>query len=159
LYILLRRPDDLNAATSTSNADAEPSTGTATVVPITYTPMPSPVRSKTLFASTRLTLVRDLGGEHFLPSLFVTDAEELTQEGWKKHEAHEDLAQPLTREEEDLVGIKEAEAREAGGTGGRRGHVHAGLNVGVGEGVVEALRQLGSGSGGNLVQLVSNIFF
>ena len=34
-----------------------------------------------LFASTRLTLVRELGGEHFPESVLTTEADELTAAG------------------------------------------------------------------------------
>lgn len=98
-----------------------------------------------LFASTRLTLTRELGGENFTETLFCTLAEELSAEGWKKHEAHEKLENPLTEEERNLVGIKEAELTEVGGTG-RRGAGYggsSGLKMTGGDGVIEALSSLG----------------
>jgi twinfilin-like protein len=98
-----------------------------------------------LFASTRLTLTRELGGENFTETLFCTLPEELSAEGWKRHEAHEKLENPLTEEERNLVGIKEAELTEVGGTG-RRGAGYGGstgLKMTSGEGVVEALSGLG----------------
>lgn len=52
LYILLRRADSLSSPDKS-------------LVAITYVPNAAPVRQKMLFASTRLTLVRELGGEHF----------------------------------------------------------------------------------------------
>lgn len=100
-----------------------------------------------LFASTRLTLTRELGGENFTETLFCTLPEELSAEGWKRHEAHEKLENPLTEEERNLVGIKEAEITEVGGTG-RRGAGYggsSGLKMTGGEGVVEALSSLGEG--------------
>jgi twinfilin-like protein len=121
---------------------------------ITYVPDAAPVRQKMLFASTRLTLTRELGGENFTETLFCTLPEELSAEGWKKHEAHEKLENPLTEEERNLVGIKEAELTEMGGTG-RRGAGYggsSGLKMVGGEGVVEALSSLGDGG---LVMLVS----
>ncbi|GAB7366818.1 hypothetical protein MBLNU230_g0991t1 [Neophaeotheca triangularis] len=121
---------------------------------ITYVPQTAPVREKMLFASTRLTLVRELGIERFRETVFVTDAEELTPEGWKRHERHGEQAAPLTEEEEGLRGVKEAEARESMGTGVRRGHVGGKVEVATGEGVVEALKGLmGEGGKGGLVQL------
>ncbi|KAJ9639350.1 Twinfilin-1 [Coniosporium tulheliwenetii] len=112
LYILLRR---------SPSTTSSPSSATATFVAITYIPDRAPVRQKTLFASTRLTLLRELGSENFGESLFVTEAEELSEAGWKRHEAHGDAERPLTEEERNLEGIKEAEAREAGGRAGGRG--------------------------------------
>lgn len=103
-----------------------------------------------LFASTRLTLVRELGIERFRQTIFATEKDELTKEGWARHEASEKIAAPLTEEETGLVGVKEAEAKEAQGTGARRGHVASRVDVKVGEGVVEALQQL---KGAGLVML------
>ena len=121
---------------------------------ITFVPNGAPVRQKTLFASTRLTLARELGIERFRQTLLVTEKEELTPSGWAKHEAHESLAAPLTAEESGLQGVKDAEAQESMGTSLRRGHVSEKVNVPTGEGVLEALRLLREeGCRGTLVQL------
>lgn len=141
LYILLRREDGQLAA-------------------ITYVPNAAPVRQKMLFASTQRTLLKDLGAEHFGETFFTTEATELSADGWAKHEAHSVAEQPLTQEERDREGIKEAELQEQGGTG-RRGagygtsHGSSGVTTNVGDGVEDALRELGSSNeGGELVQLV-----
>lgn len=76
-----------------------------------------------LFASTRLTLVRELGIERFRETLFVTEASELTPEGWARHEKHTAQEAPLTEEEAGQAGLREAEAQESGGTMARKGHV------------------------------------
>lgn len=92
-------------------------------------------------------MTRELGGENFSDTLFCTLAEELSAEGWKKHEAHEKLENPLTEEERNLVGIKEAELTEVGGTG-RRGAGYggsSGLKMTGGDGVVQALSSLKEG--------------
>ncbi len=121
---------------------------------ITFVPNAAPVRQKMLFASTRLTLVRELGIERFRQTVFATEKSELTAEGWARHEASEKVAAPLTEEESGLQGVKEAEAREAQGTGARRGHVSSKVDVKTGEGVVEALSVLKEeGCKGTLVQL------
>lgn len=107
-----------------------------------------------LFASTRLTLVRELGIERFRQTVFATEKEDLTAEGWAKHEAHTAQDAPLTEEETGLKGVKEAEAQESQGTTGRRGHVNNQINVPTGEGVIEALHLLNEdGCKGTLVQL------
>lgn len=72
-YIILRRRDS----------------GDAPFVLITYVPDAANVRQKMLFASTRNTLLRELGTERFGESIFATMKEELTPEGFKKHDAHE----------------------------------------------------------------------
>jgi twinfilin-like protein len=107
-----------------------------------------------LFASTRLTLVRELGGEHFPESLFVTEAAELSEAGWEKHRKHEESETPLTAEEESLRGIREAEALESRGTGGQ-GLVQGGrIAIRADANISSALQALTGGDGGeNLVQL------
>ncbi|KAK3067796.1 Twinfilin-1 [Teratosphaeriaceae sp. CCFEE 6253] len=121
---------------------------------ITYVPNTAPVRQKMLFASTRLTLVRELGLERFSQQIFCTEARELTAQGWAQHEKHEALAAPLTEEESGLQGVKQAEAAESRGTGRRRGHVMGKVDVKTGEGVVEALGSLKEeGCKGTVVQL------
>ncbi|KAF2763477.1 actin monomer binding protein-like protein [Pseudovirgaria hyperparasitica] len=144
-YIILRRPDSLSATSQPGE-----------LVLVTYIPLPAPVRQKTLFASTRLSLPRELGSEHFGEHVWVERADEVTEEGWRKHEKHVQLDQPLTQEERDLVGIKEAEAKESGGTGSRRGHTGGTLDIRVGDRVVDTLRDLKNG-GPNLVQLKFDI--
>lgn len=157
-------------------------------VAVTYVPDKAPVRMKMLFASTRLTLVRELGElgffatnlyihllsqrsvhfqkriyssqkrtgpDHFTETLFATTKAELTASGWAKHEAHGSLSAPLTEEEQNLVGIREAEARESMGTGTRRGgHVSRDVSLAVDGEAVEALKGLVRGEFA-LVQIVS----
>ncbi|KAF7846002.1 hypothetical protein BT93_L5627 [Corymbia citriodora subsp. variegata] len=122
-------------------------------VAVTYVPDTAPVRQKMLFASTRLTLVRELGVERFRETLFVTRAQELSKEGWEKHEKHAALAAPLTEEEEGLKGIREQEAAEGGGTGARRSHVSAGVGLEMDESGLKALEGLKSAAEGALVQI------
>lgn len=145
LYIILRRADSPTAASG-------PSTGT--LAAITYVPNAAPVRQKTLFASTRLTLTRELGSENFGETLFATEAEELTEAGWRRHEAHGEAANPLTQEERDLEDIREAEALESRGTAGK-GLVGGGGRIAMQaeEGVREAIAGLSAAGEGNLVQL------
>ena len=114
-----------------------------------------------LFASTRLTLVRELGLERFKETVFVTTKEELTPAGWERHEKHTELAAPLTEEERANVQLREAEAAESGGTGVRKGHYTAAeqggskLAIKRGEGVVEALGGLKGAVPGAVVLVVS----
>ncbi|KAF2652162.1 twinfilin-1 [Lophiostoma macrostomum CBS 122681] len=142
LYILLRRASPLSSPDKS-------------LVAITYIPNAAPVRQKMLFASTRLTLVRELGGEHFPESIFCTEAAELSADGWEKHKAHEGSADPLTAEEESLRAVREAEALESRGTGGQGLAQGGRIAIRADGGIAEALRALGGGGGGegNLVQL------
>lgn len=107
-----------------------------------------------LFASTRLTLVRELGVERFRETVFVTEMQELTAEGWEKHEKHTKLDAPLTKEEEDLKGIKDAEAEESRGTGARASHV-GNFDIKMDGSVSPALEGLKEGRGGSVVVIVS----
>ncbi|KAJ4294163.1 Twinfilin-1 [Kalmusia sp. IMI 367209] len=140
LYILLRRADALS--------DADKS-----LVAVTYVPNAAPVRQKMLFASTRLTLVRELGGEHFPESIFCTEADELSAAGWEKHVKHSESSNPLTAEEQSLQDIKEAEALESRGTRGQGLAQGGRIAIRADEEIAGALRRLGEGAGENLVQL------
>jgi twinfilin-like protein len=129
-----------------------PSTG---LIAITYVPDAAPVRQKTLFASTRLTLLRELGSDSFGENLFITERDELSGEGWERHERHVREDAPLTREEWEQKKLKEEEAIEVGGTGRRGagyGGSSSGLRMDAGPGVVEALKGL-EGKVGGLVLL------
>lgn len=139
LYILLRRADSL----------ASPD---KSLVAITYVPNAAPVRQKMLFASTRLTLVRELGGEHFPESIFTTEAAELTAEGWQRHVQHTESSNPLTAEEQSLQDIKDAEALESRGTRGQSLAQGGRLALKADDDIVGALQKLKE-SGDNLVQL------
>ncbi|RDW59691.1 twinfilin-1 [Coleophoma cylindrospora] len=142
LYIILRR-----------FADTDP----APFVAITYVPDAAPVRQKMLFASTRLTLVRELGIERFRETIFVTTKEELTKEGFEKHDKHVQLQAPLTEEEQTLGEVKRKEAEEGGGSSQRKSHVSSGVSMPIADDALAALKGLDGDSGDNLVQLKINI--
>lgn len=140
LYILLRRADSLS--------DSDKS-----LVAVTYVPNAAPVRQKMLFASTRLTLVRELGGEHFPDSIFCTEADELTSAGWERHVKHTESGNPLTAEEQSLQDIKEAEALESRGTRGQGLAQGGQIAIRADDEIAAALQRLGEGGSENLVQL------
>lgn len=116
LYLLLRR------APSTSE-----------LLAITYIPSRAPVRQKTLFASTRATLVRDLGSEKFAETIFLTEREEVLDPAqWDersgsaaKGASAQNASDPgvdiglLSMEERELQAVKRAEEEERHGTRGR----------------------------------------
>jgi twinfilin-like protein len=107
-----------------------------------------------LFASTSLSLVRELGGEKFRESIFATTKQELSVEGFKKHDAHGKLDAPLTEEEETLQKVKAAELKETRGTSARSSHISGGVQFPMTDEATTALKGLPEG-GDNLVQLVS----
>lgn len=142
LYILLKRYDTVPKLTA-----------------VTYVPDTAKVRQKMLFASTRLTLVRELGREHFRETIFATTRDELTPEGFLKHDKHEKLEAPLTEEERSLQGVKNAEAEEGSrGTGTREIHLSQTMNMPVQEDALASLKELSAEGGKNLVMLVSPFF-
>ena len=74
-YVILRRYDD----------------GLNPFALVTYVPDSAHVRQKMLVASTRLTLLRELGTEKFRETLFATTKQELTADGFRKHDEHVEL--------------------------------------------------------------------
>lgn len=137
LYVILRRYSDAPA-----------------LVAVTYVPDTAPVRQKMLFAATRLTLVRELGSEHFRETIFTTTAAELSPAGFEKHDAHVALDAPLTEEERTLGEVKRAEQEAGAGTGARKIHLSSHMAMPISEDALAELKQLGSGSGSGLVMLV-----
>lgn len=124
---------------------------------MTYVPDAAPVRQKMLFASTRLTLVRELGGEHFRDTPFATSANELTPAGFDRHDRHAETPAPLTEEERTLGDVKRAEQEAGAGTGTREIHLSKSLAMPVAEDAIAALKELGAEAGGRtLVMLVSS---
>jgi twinfilin-like protein len=107
-----------------------------------------------LFASTRLTLVRELGSEHFRDAFFATTPEELSPAGFEKHDAHSAVAAPLTEEERSLGEVRRAEQEAGMGTGSREIHLSKNMAMPVAEDALQALRDLGAESR-SLVMLVS----
>ncbi|CAG9943996.1 unnamed protein product [Clonostachys rosea f. rosea IK726] len=122
-------------------------------VAATYIPDSAPVRQKMLFASTRLTFVRELGTEHFRDTIFTTNAEELSASGFKKLEAHAKLEAPLTEEERTLGEVKRAEQAAGAGTGTREIHLSKNLNMPVAEDAIAAMKEVGT-EGGRVVTML-----
>ncbi|KAL5612671.1 hypothetical protein BROUX41_004234 [Berkeleyomyces rouxiae] len=138
LYVILKRYDSA-----------------PTFLAVTFVPDLAKVRQKTLFASTRLTLVRELGSEHFRETQFANAKEELSAAGFAKQEAHAAIDAPLTEEEQSLQAVKRAEQEAGRGTGPREIHLSKSLAMPVNAEALDALKQLGSGSI-NMVSLKIN---
>lgn len=126
------------------------------LVAVTYVPDAAPVRQKMLFASTRLTLVRELGSEHFRETIFATTPAELTPAGFDRHDAHTAMEAPLTEEEQSLSQVKRAEQEAGAGTGTREIHLSKSLAMPVDGPALDALRELAADNGKNLVMLKIN---
>ncbi|KAL2150498.1 hypothetical protein VTH82DRAFT_7061 [Thermothelomyces myriococcoides] len=139
LYVILRRYESAPA-----------------LVAVTYVPDTAPVRQKMLFASTRLTLVRELGSEHFRDTFFATTADDLTPAGFQRHDAHTALEAPLTEEERSLGEVRRAEQEAGMGTATRELHLSKNVVKPVAEDALQALRDLGAGDKRSLVMLKIN---
>ncbi|CAI7633187.1 unnamed protein product [Penicillium glandicola] len=153
IYLLLRRP----------------STGSTALIALTYIPYNAPVRAKTLFASTRSTLTRELGTEKFASTVFATEEDEiLGQDAWRERDgegpnviSREDM---MGEKERELEAVRKAEAEARSGTPGRDIGIGgtfgpasgSGMRVSmpVDEGAKSALRDLRDGG---LVQLTVEI--
>ncbi|KAJ5497385.1 Actin-binding cofilin/tropomyosin type [Penicillium fimorum] len=151
IYLLLRRPS--NASTA--------------LIALTYIPSNAPVRAKTLFASTRSTLTRELGTEKFASTVFATEEDEvLGQDAWRERDgegpnaiSREDM---MGEKERELEAVRKAEAEARSGT--PRRDIGMGGTVGTGSGMrvsmpadedaKSALRNL---QDGGLVQLIVDI--
>ncbi|KAL7792464.1 hypothetical protein V8C37DRAFT_380402 [Trichoderma ceciliae] len=128
LYAILRRYED-----------------TPGFVAVTYVPDAANVRQKMLFASTRLNLVRELGTEHFRETPFMTTAHELTEKGFKAHDAHNALEAPLSEEEKTLGEVKRAEQEAGSGTAIREIHLSQSLKMPVDEKAIAAMKEVAEG--------------
>lgn len=144
--------------------------GSPSLVALTYIPSNAGVRAKTLFASTRATLARELGSEKFSDTIFATDEDEVVGEkAWREREAEKNGSPEAGYSREDLMGDKEREldavrkAEEAArsGTPGRdigiggtfaRGPSRMRIEMQVDEDAKGALQGLQQGG---LVQVVS----
>ena len=130
----------------------EPTTS-APFVAITYVPDAAPVRSKMLFAATRLALVRELGSEKFKETRFATSADELTPDGFQKYDQHVKLAPPLSEMEKSLAAVKRSEA-ESRGSRVRQSPVGAAVPISASTAALQVLQRLAeSGTNENFVQL------
>lgn len=156
--------DNVNSLVQPALADAEPlylllkRYDTAPrLVAVSYIPDIAKVRQKMLFASTRLTLVRELGREHFRDTIYATTRDELTPEGFERHDKHEQLEAPLTEQERDLEGVKQAEAAEgARGTGSRELNLGQRMTMPILDDALAALKELQPDGGSSLVMLKIN---
>ncbi|KAK4706179.1 twinfilin, partial [Phenoliferia sp. Uapishka_3] len=91
-----------------------------------YVPDKAPVRSKMLYASTRATLLKNLGDTRIATAIFATSRADLTHSAYLSHLSHLSIDAPLTARESEMAELKAAErAEQIAGTdvsdGGRAG--------------------------------------
>lgn len=98
----------------------------SSLLALTYIPSNAPVRAKTLFASTRATLARELGTEKFVSTIFATEEEEVVgEEAWRERNLDGKSTSEFRREdlmddkERELEAVKRAEEEARSGTAGR----------------------------------------
>lgn len=73
-----------------------------------------------LFASTRLTLVRELGADNFAETIFFTNHDDISAAGWTAHEKSRQAAAPLSSSEMENLRLREEEGEQQAGTASRR---------------------------------------
>jgi len=128
---------------------------------ISYVPDTAKVRDKMLYASTRSALTKALGNDRFTDTMFATNENELTAEGYTAHLQHNSAPQPLSVREAEMAKIWAAE-KAAGldaykGASERKSHVGA-VGLSWTDEVEAALNDLAEQSARNtLVLLVSHI--
>ncbi|GMM35644.1 Twf1 protein [Saccharomycopsis crataegensis] len=77
---------------------------------ISYVPDYAQIKSKMLYASTKSTLLRQLGNQDIIKKHYlVNDLDEISYKGYQEHERSEKLEAPLTESERSLKQINESE--------------------------------------------------
>lgn len=109
-----------------------------------YVPDDAHVREKMLYASTRATLIKDLGDYRFKDSVYGSHLSEFTREGYDKHVKHQKSAAPLTEREKEIEQLKKTEHGSDIGTSTRQSHV-SGVSFPFQDVATEALKKLSSG--------------
>ncbi|KAI9270623.1 hypothetical protein BDA99DRAFT_596203 [Phascolomyces articulosus] len=130
-YILIRLDDKAN-------------TGKYNWLFVSYVPDNAKVRDKMIYASTRASLTKELGDNHFTDSIYGTSKDDVSYDGYKKHVAHKKADAPLTQRERELEEIKRAEANTASdyqGASARRTYA-PGIAFPFTDKALDALREL-----------------
>lgn len=92
---------------------------------VQFMPDLAPLSSKMKYASSHATIHRQLGGSStFETTIHWTDLDEVSEQGVKAHQAHEDAPAPLTDEEKSLATAQSLEASQ-----GSRGRSVAGQST------------------------------
>ncbi|CAG8483046.1 13624_t:CDS:10 [Funneliformis caledonium] len=122
--------------------DSKSSTGDYEWIFMTYVPDISKVRDKMLYASTRATLLKELGDSRFVDSVYGTTTAEFSLEGYQKHRRHKEADAPLTEREKELAEVKTAEANaNAFSYSTRKSHA-AGISFPMSDEAIQAIQGL-----------------
>eukprot|EP00842_Homolaphlyctis_polyrhiza_P003843 jgi/Hompol1/445/HPOL_003243-RA len=100
--------------------DVTGSTGSFEWLLLQYIPDHAKVREKMLYASSKATLLKELGDGNFADSIYGTHKNDLSLEGYRKHLAHKNATAPLTIREQEMAAIKATENTADIGTSTRR---------------------------------------
>ncbi|KAI8823616.1 uncharacterized protein EV422DRAFT_611920 [Fimicolochytrium jonesii] len=135
--------------------DSKTPAGSYEWILLQYVPDHAKVRDKMLYASTKATLLKELGDANFVDSLYGTLPAELSLEGYRKHVLHKDAEAPLTEREIEMQAVKAAEYSAEIGTTTRRSHAQ-GVSFAFADEARKSLSDLASGSV-NIVVLAVNV--
>jgi twinfilin-like protein len=78
---------------------------------LSWSPDHAPTRQKMLYASTKATFKKEFGAGQIKDEYYANTSEEVTLAGYKKHLEVESAPGPLSRAEEEMQEIKQAESR------------------------------------------------
>lgn len=109
-----------------------------------------------LYASTRASLLRELGSTLFGDAIFATSKADLTPEAYAAHKRHMAAPKPLSSREQEMADIRAAE--DSGvyeGSRARASHVGTGVGLHWSSDLQEEVKQLAQGEGFGLVIIVS----
>ena len=78
---------------------------------LSWSPDHANTRQKMLYASTKATFKKEFGQGQFKDEYFATMREDVTLAGYKRHLKVKAAPRPLSREEEEMLEIKQSETR------------------------------------------------
>ena len=110
-----------------------------------------------LYASTRLSLLKSLGSTLFRDSIFATSKADLTPEAYNAHLRHASTPNLLSKREQEIADLREAENEAASYAGSkvRNSHIGTGIGLNWSPEVEHAVTQLGEGTGCSVIIIVS----
>ncbi|KAI3646023.1 hypothetical protein MP228_008951 [Amoeboaphelidium protococcarum] len=88
-----------------------------------HVPDNAKVRDKMLYASTKATLMKELGDSLFVDSVYGTSVQDFSAEGYRKHQTHQQSSAPLTTRELELQQVKLSETGADIGASSKKSHV------------------------------------
>ncbi|KAG6814291.1 hypothetical protein H0H92_013416 [Tricholoma furcatifolium] len=119
---------------------------------ISYVPDAANVRNKMLYASTRASLLRELGSNLFTDAIFATSKADLTPDAYAAHRRHVNAPKPLSAREQEMADVRAAEAGGAyEGSRARVNHIGTGVGLRWSDDLEDAVKQLAQAEHGAIV--------